>query len=192
MTTTSIRFFTNGMRINGSRELCKVLFSLDNRQDFRECVTIYERSDNYHTRIPSDLFNAEYNDSVLIMDYFVSERAEVFPDHPLYRYLRANAIRAALKDMEPRARSLRARIEAGQISRWEIADALRIELEACEAKISGYYAELARLPQGQPSPADVAQAVAFVAERREQEIRETSARLLSLTFPNAEHAVPHA
>lgn len=171
MATTNIRFFSNGIRINGARELCKVFYSVDNRCDGKECVTIYERSDNYHQRIPSDLFCIE-NDTDIMTDYFDNDSAEVFPDHPLYPFIRAAALQMKLKQEEPYAQRLRAELVQAENNKkrcfsWRTPDTIRAELESREACIAGYRAELAALPTGHPTAAQVAEAVAIIAERRE-------------------------
>lgn len=171
MATTSIKFFHNGMRINGARELCKVYYSLDNRHDGRECVTIYERSRNYNERIPRDLFGVE-NGSDCMTDYFELDHAEVFPDHPLYPFIRAAALKGAIRSDEPYVQSLRAELAKAEANpkrcfSWRTADTIRAELENREARLNGWKNELAKLPSGHPTAADVARAVAVIAERRE-------------------------
>lgn len=178
--TTAIKFFNNGIRVNGSRELCKVFYSLDGRHDGKPCVMIYERSNNYNVRIPGDLFGV-VNDSDIMTDYFEDDRAAVFADHPLYGFVRACAIRAWLKQEEPYVQKLRvelAQAEAGKKPSWSWRkpENIREELNNRERLINERCAELAALPQGQPTAADVAQAVAIVAEQREEARRAREAQ----------------
>lgn len=178
--TTTIKFFNNGIRINGSRELCKVFYSLDGRHDGKPCVMIYERSNNYSIRIPRDLF-AVVNDSDIMTDYFEDDRAAVFADHPLYGFVRACAIRAWLKQEEPYIQNLRvelAQAEAGKKPSWSRRkpEIIQEELNNRERIINERCAELAALPQGQPTAADVAQAVAIVAAQREEARRALEAK----------------
>lgn len=171
MATTSIKFFYNGMRINGARELCKVDYSVDGRHDDRECVTIYERLNNYNVRIPRDLFDVQ-NDTDLMTDYFDTDSVEVWPDHPLYPFIRAAALKDKIKGEEPYTQRLRAELAKAEANpkrcfSWRTADTIRTELENRETRLNGWKNELAKLPSGHPSAADVARAVAFVADRRE-------------------------
>lgn len=178
--TTAIKFFHNGIRVNGSRELCKVFYSIDGRHDGKPGVMIYERSNNYNVRIPRDLFGV-VNDSDSMTDYFENDRAAVFADHPLYGFIRACAIRAWLKQEEPCVQKLRvelAQAEAGKSPSWSWRkpENIREELSNRERLINERCAELAALPQGQPTAADVAQAVAIVAEQREEARRALEAK----------------
>lgn len=171
MKTSTVRFFSNGIRINGARELCKVFYNVDGRHDGKECVTIYERSGNDNQRIPADLFCIE-NDTDIMTDYFEYDRVEVFPDHPLYPFIRAAALQMKLKEEEPYAQNLRAELVKAENNEkrrfsWRTPDTIRAELESREARIAGYRAELAALPTGHPTAAQVAEAVAIIAERRE-------------------------
>jgi hypothetical protein len=170
MKTSTIRFFSNGIRVNGLRELCKVCYSIDGRHDGRECVTIYERSNNYNVRIPSDLFDVE-NDTDIMTDYFDTDSVCIYPDHPLYPFARAAALQAELKKEEPYTQTLREELVKAQnrkhVWHWRTPDVIRQEIEGREERIARYRAELAALPSGHPSPAQVAEAVAIIAERRD-------------------------
>lgn len=88
--TESIRFYYNGLKVNGARKLIRCCYSLDNRRDGAECVTIYA---NDYDDLPRDVFPVE-NDSDSYTDYFEHDRATLTPDHPLYKFARY----AAMKD----------------------------------------------------------------------------------------------
>lgn len=95
--TTAIKFFWNGLKVNGSKQLIRCFYSLDNRHDGRECVTIYAR--DYSGHLPGDMFPVE-NGTDLYTDYFETDRADLFPGHPLYTYARAAAVSAAIREIK--------------------------------------------------------------------------------------------
>lgn len=43
MTTTSIKFYYNGLKLNGSRELIKCFYGLDNNREHSPSVSIYAK-----------------------------------------------------------------------------------------------------------------------------------------------------
>lgn len=88
--TESIRFYYNGLRVNGERKLTRCCYTLDNRYDGAECVTIYATG---YDDLPRDIFPVE-NDSDSYTDYFEHDRATLFPDHPLYKFARYAAMKA--------------------------------------------------------------------------------------------------
>ena len=68
--TESIRFYYNGLRVNGERKLTRCCYTLDNRHDGAECVTIYATG---YDDLPRDIFPVE-NDSDSYTDYFEHDR----------------------------------------------------------------------------------------------------------------------
>lgn len=88
--TESIRFYYNGLRVNGERKLTRCCYTLDNRYDGAQCVTIYATG---YDDLPRDIFPVE-NDSDSYTDYFENDRATLFPDHPLYKFARYAAMKA--------------------------------------------------------------------------------------------------
>jgi len=95
--TNSIKFFWNGIRVNGEKSLIKVSYSLDNHRDHAECVTIY--ADGYGSRLPRDVFEV-HNETDLYTDYFENDRAVLTPAHPLYKYARYAAVKAKIHDLK--------------------------------------------------------------------------------------------
>ena len=143
---SSIKFFYNGLRLNGSRTLCRVGYSLDLDA---QTVTIYARSGE---TLPRELFTVE-NDTDLYTDYFDDDRATLTPAHPLYKFAAYAAARADLRRQNARADYLRNRIAAPNT--WDAMhpDALTVELEAVDAR----RAALEAIPDpGQPTAADLA------------------------------------
>ena len=94
--TNSIKFFWNGIRINGEKSLIKCSYSLDNHRDHKECVTIY--ADSYGGELPRDLFEV-HNETDLYTDYFDKDSATLTPEHPLYKYVRYAAAKAELRHL---------------------------------------------------------------------------------------------
>ena len=143
---SSIKFFYNGLRLNGSRTLCRVGYSLDLDA---QTVTIYARSGE---TLPRELFTVE-NDTDLYTDYFDDDRAELTPAHPLYKFAAYAAARADLRRLNSRADYLRGRISTPNT--WDAMhpDALTAELEGIDAR----RAALESIPNpGQPTAADLA------------------------------------
>lgn len=92
--TNSIRFYWNGIRINGEKSLIKCSYSLDNHSDHKECVTIYAKG--YGAALPRDLFYV-VNESDSYTDYFDTDHAVLTPEHPLYKYARYAAAKAEMR-----------------------------------------------------------------------------------------------
>ncbi len=128
--TNSIKFFWNGLRLNGEKSLVKCHYSLNNDRDHDECVTIY--ADSYGGQLPRDLFEVK-NETDSYTDYFDNDRATLTPDHPLYKYARYAAIKAEMRHLPRHIKYL----EDLAGSRW----ANPVELEAKKAKLAEYQAE---------------------------------------------------
>lgn len=183
MKTTSIKFFYNGIKLNGENKLLKCFYSIDNSTaESGPCVTIYARG---YDDLPSDLFPVE-NDTDLYTDYFDRDRATLTPAHPLYKYARAAAIKADLRDSVPYLEKLECTLNSGKLAPWQNADALKIDVNSRRAKVEQYRAELEQLPKTHPTAADLAEidAMKTAAENarraREQaeqlEVREKTLR----------------
>lgn len=171
--TTSIKFFWNGIKVNGERKLIKCMYSLDNQTDGRECVTIY--ADRYTDKLPGDMF-AVWNDTDIMTDYFETDSAVLYPGHPLYAYARAAAVKSALHYANKHFTYC---IERGNASPYRAAQYAE-ELERTQMRIDAYEAELAVLPKTHPTAADVeavhamnlAAETARLAAEHEREIQE--------------------
>lgn len=162
--TQSIKFFWNGIKVNGGK-LIKCSYSLDNRHDGQEGVTIYAR--DYSGHLPGDLFRVQ-NDTDLYSDYHDTDRAELFPGHPLYPYARAAAIKSELRNEK--------------YYRAETCDTIRQEHLK---RLWKYKQELETLPTIHPTTADVeavhalnlAAETARIAAEKEKEQKEREAVL---------------
>lgn len=93
--TNSVKFYWNGLRLNGEKALYKCSYSLDNHRDHKECVTLYAD----HCRLPRDLFEV-VNETDIYTDYFDSDHATLTPDHPLYKYARFAAVKAEIRSLK--------------------------------------------------------------------------------------------
>lgn len=159
-----IKFYWNGLKINDGK-LIRCSYSLDNRHDGLECVTIYAK--DYSDHLPGDLFQVE-NDTDFYTDYHDNDRAEVFPDHPLYSYARVAAIKAELRNEK--------------YYRAETCDIIR---QKQLKRLWKYKQELETLPTGQPTISDVesvhtlnlAAETARLAVEKEQEQKDREAVL---------------
>lgn len=168
--TESIRFYYNGLRVNGERKLTRCCYTMDNRCDGAECVTIYAKG---YDDLPRDIFPVE-NDSDSYTDYFENDRATLFPDHPLYKFARYAAMKA----------NTRGNAESIERVSKEIAGMGREPwagyIDARKANVARWQRELADFnaaeDPGQPTAADVEACHALrLAEenaRREKEHEE--------------------
>ena len=149
MKTTSIKFFWNGIRVNNSKKIIKVFYSLDNNVEHTPSVSISARD---YDHLPTDIFVVQ-NDTDYYTDYFDSDRAELTPEHPLYKYARAAALKSAIRGEPEYIAKLRAHL--GKPDNFYYNSRLA-EIESREKRLAQYTAELADLPQGHPTAADLA------------------------------------
>lgn len=148
--TESIRFFWNGIKVNGGK-LIRCFYFTDSKSD---SVTISARD---YDHLPRDLFTVK-NETDLYTDYFDSDSATLTPAHPLYKYARAAALKAAMRgEPEYIAKLKQSEQDAKTPGRyhWRSADAIRAEIEQRQAQLDRNTAELATLPKGHPTAADV-------------------------------------
>ena len=151
--TTSIKFFYNGIKINGENKLIRCFYSLDNStRESGPCVTIYAKG--YGAELPGDLFAVE-NDTDIMTDYFDTDSATLTPAHPLYHYARAAALKAAMRGEPEYIEKLEQRIASGKLAPWQNADSYRAEVQQRREKLAAMEQELQRLPKGHPTAADV-------------------------------------
>ena len=90
--TKSIKFFYNGMKINGDKKIT-VKCSYDMDAD-GQTVRIY--ADGYGAQIPRDVFDNVKNDSDIMTDYFDKDGCTVTPAHPLFKYIQYAAAKCEL------------------------------------------------------------------------------------------------
>lgn len=147
MKTTSIKFYYNGLRLNGSRALVKCSYSIDNsRRTASPCVTICADRGG---RIPRDLFPVE-NDTDIMTDYFDNDRATITADHPLYPFARAAAVKYEINLLKISQRYAEKRAAGGYMADYYTKEAARLA-----GRIEQFNAELAALPSTQPAAADL-------------------------------------
>ena len=147
MKTTSIKFYYNGLRLNGSRALVKCSYSIDNsRRTASPCVTICaDRGGS----LPRDLFPVE-NDTDIMTDYFDNDRATITADHPLYPFARAAAVKYEINLLKISQRYAEKRAAGGYMADYYTKEAARLA-----GRIEQFNAELAALPSTQPAAADL-------------------------------------
>jgi hypothetical protein len=79
----------NKFNVTNGTDKAKISYSLDNRTDGRNCVTLYAKD---YDRALGHIFFEEYiNNSDSMTDYFEKGRVVLFDDHPLYAAARAQA-----------------------------------------------------------------------------------------------------
>ena len=122
MKTTSIKFYYNGLRLNGSRALVKCSYSIDNsRRTASPCVTICaDRGGS----LPRDLFPVE-NDTDIMTDYFDNDRATITADHPLYPFARAAAVKYEINLLKISQRYAEKRAAGGYMADYYAKEAAR-------------------------------------------------------------------
>ena len=81
----------NKFNVTNGTDKARVHYSLDNRTDRRECVTIYAKDyDRSLGRVFADSDDYQNNTDTQT-DYFDKGRVVLFADHPLYAAARARA-----------------------------------------------------------------------------------------------------
>lgn len=143
--TESIRFFWNGIKVNGGK-LIRCFYFTDS-----DSVTISARD---YADLPRDMFKVK-NETDLYTDYFDSDRATVTPEHPLYKYARAAALKAAMRGEPEYIAKLKNTVENKKLAPWQKPDDFRAEIDRRQAQLDRNAAELATLPKGHPTAADV-------------------------------------
>lgn len=143
--TESIRFFWNGIKVNGGK-LIRCFYFTDS-----DSVTISARD---YADLPRDMFKVK-NETDLYTDYFDSDRATVTPEHPLYKYARAAALKAAMRGEPEYIAKLKNTVENKKLAPWQKPDDFRAEIDRRQAQFDRNAAELATLPKGHPTAADV-------------------------------------
>lgn len=176
MKTTAIKFFWNGIKINGENKLIRCFYSIDNHVGYDKCVSISARD---YANLPGDVF-AVTNETDIMTDYFDSDGTVLTPDHPLYKYARYAAIKAYLRDAEKYYEKLRDDFENDRVREtWPgRVEGLRKDMEARGKKIAEYKAEIATNP-GHPTAEDLAEIEAMrlaaetarLAAEHEEELR---------------------
>ena len=168
--TEAIRFYYNGLRVNGERKLTRCCYTLDNRYDGAECVTIYATG---YDDLPRDIFPVE-NNSDSYTDYFEHDRATLFPDHPLYKFARYAAMKANTRGNTESIERVSKKISGMSREPWAgYIDARKADIARWQRELADFNA--AEDP-GHPTAADVEACHALrLAEenaRREKEHEE--------------------
>lgn len=101
-----IRFYWNGIKVDGG-ELIKCGYSAQNDGS----VTIYAH--DYGAQLPREYFTVR-NYTDVYTDYFDTDGADVAPDHPLYKYVRHAAMKAATRGDRVYIEKTRANIEKAE------------------------------------------------------------------------------
>ena len=83
--TAKVKFNKYHVTDGETKVLCS--YSLDNRTDRRECVTIYAK--DYNSGLGRLFFEEYVNNTDSQTDYFEQGKAVLFADHPLYAEARA-------------------------------------------------------------------------------------------------------
>jgi len=77
-------------------EKAKVFYSLNNRIDGRECVTLYEKE--YKRNLQKVFDSGVKNDSDSMTDYFETSRITFFKDSPFYEKAKERALQNGCKE----------------------------------------------------------------------------------------------
>lgn len=147
METENIRFYYNGIKVNGGK-LIKCLYSVDNNFDHSPSISIHCK--DYYNGLPRDVFDVE-NDSDPYTDYFDDDHTTLTPEHPLYPYARAAALKGEIRSIERYLPYCDKRAAGGHCA--ELYKSEAADRRVCLEK---YRAELETLPAGHPTAADLA------------------------------------
>lgn len=146
--TESIKFFWNGIRVNGCKSLIKCYYSIDNNHDGRPEVHISARG--YSDSLPGDVFAVE-NGTDSMTDYFETDGTRIGPDHPLYKYARRAALESEIHYAQSGIKYAEKRAAAGGY----MADYYKKDAAERRERLEAQRAELETLPKGQPTAADL-------------------------------------
>ena len=160
MKTENIRFYHNGIKVNGGK-LVKCLYSVDNNIDHSPSISIHCK--DCYSDLPRDVFDVE-NDSDLYTDYFDDDHTTLTPEHPLYPYARAAALKGEIRSIERYLPYCDKRAAAGYH-----ADFYKSKAEDRRAQLEKYRAELEALPAGHPTAADLAKVEEMQTARKNAE-----------------------
>lgn len=139
-----IKFYYNGLKVDGG-DLVKVYYYIRENQTI--CISARD-----YDNLPRDLFDVE-NDTDYYTDYFDNDSAEVTPDHPLYKYIRYNAIKARIKDAERTIKYNEKEMKRGEVWRGFLASRQE-KINSAKATIEKYKNEP---DPGQPTAEDLEQ-----------------------------------
>ena len=137
-----IKFYYNGLKIDGGK-LVKLLYSVHD-----DHISIY--ADDYGAELPRDLFEV-HNDTDLYTDYFDKDSAEITPDHPLYVYIRYNALKVKAKSAERHIKYIEKDMQRGEVWRGYL-EYKQQELDRDKATIESFKNEV---DPGQPTAEDL-------------------------------------
>ena len=137
-----IKFYYNGLKVDGG-DLVKVYYYIRENQTI--CISARD-----YDNLPRDLFEVE-NNSDYYTDYFDNDSAEVAPDHPLYKYIRYNAIKARIKDAERAIKYNEKEMKRGEVWRGFLASRQE-NINSAQATIEKYKNEI---DPGQPTAEDL-------------------------------------
>ena len=167
---TPIKFYYNGIKLNGGDDLIKCGYSLNGAS-----VCIY--ADGYGRQLPRDIFTVK-NDTDVYTDYFDEDRATVSPDHPLYKFVLYYAKKAEYLYCKRAVK----RWKSGEFARYYTAEKIAEEIE----KLNGVIKAFEQLPDvGQPTNADLlkvdemnekAEAERIAKEKEEERKADQNAR----------------
>ena len=139
-----IKIYYNGLKIDGGDLVKCGYYIRDNGE-----ICIYARN---YDNLPRDLFEVK-NDTDLYTDYFDNDSADVTPDHPLYKYIRYNAIKARIKDAERTIKYNEKEMKRGEVWRGFLASRQE-NINSAKATIEKYKNEI---DPGQPTAEDLEQ-----------------------------------
>jgi hypothetical protein len=81
----------NKFHVTDGTTKCRIWYSLDNRNDGRKCVTMYQKDYGYSLGRIKGLDGLYKNESDSQFDYFEKGQIVLFEDHPLYQQARKTA-----------------------------------------------------------------------------------------------------
>lgn len=140
------------MKINGNKKLIKCRYYIIDGPNGGKAVSIH--ACDYGAQLPCDIFNVS-NKTNYYLGYFGTESTTVTEAHPLFKYVRAAAIKGYLREALPYAEKLKAHIQSGGLDPQE-GKALLSEAACLRTCIANRRDELASLPSSHPTSAELA------------------------------------
>lgn len=159
MNTNSIKFFWNGIKVNGDK-LIRCFYLLDNNDNPHSVIISARDYDN----LPGDVFSVR-NDSDIYTDYFDSDSATIDAGHPLYIPALVAALKSNLRMVDSNIKYAQKQIARGS-SYWQK------KLDEETDKAARYRSMLQSLPDKQPTAEDLE---AVAAMRSEEETARKTA-----------------
>lgn len=160
--TTQIKFFYNGIKLNGEKSLIKCKYRIE-----KAGSPVSILADSYGEVLPRDIFQVT-NDTDSMTDYFDHDHTTISPYHPLYKFAAYVAAKAEVKLLQKHIAYLE-KMAKGNF----MPESYQEEAEQKKKWMENLQSILASNP-GHPKESDITAAREFIAgERKAKQEEET-------------------